>query len=235
MKRLRDEEAAPGTTERHAIDLLRATEPLQVSPFARARVRAALGRERAARAPWLLRPATIVAFLLAGVTVAGAALGPRLLARRAATPAPAPAAAKAPVAPVVEAVELPVAAPVVEQAPEPRARPARHVAAKAPTPVAAVEAPAAPTPTDDPTLVATALRALRREHDAARAGALVDEYLRRWPSGALTEEAMALAVEAAAARHDARTATLATRYLARFPNGRFRDVVAAARAAAAAP
>jgi hypothetical protein len=233
MKRLRDEEAAPGTTERHAIDLLRATEPLQVSPFARARVRAALGRERAARAPWLLRPATIVALLLAGVTVAGAALGPRLLARRAATPAPAPekVAAKAPVMPVVEAIELPAPTPVAEPAPEPRARPVRHVAAKAP--VAALEAPAAPAPTDDPTLVATALRALRREHDAARAGSLVDEYLRKWPSGALTEEAMALAVEAAAARKDARASSLAQRYLARFPNGRFRDAVA--RAAAPAP
>ncbi|HVZ71552.1 MAG TPA: hypothetical protein VHJ20_04180, partial [Polyangia bacterium] len=119
-----------------------------------------------------------------------------------------------PVAAPPEVVPAPVAAPV-----ETHARP-RHLAAR-------VEVAPPPAATDDPTLVATALRALRREHDPARAGALVEDYLRQWPNGALTEEAMALAVEAAAARHDARAAAWADRYLRRFPNGRFRDAVSA--------
>jgi hypothetical protein len=223
MKRLRDEDAAAGTVEREAIDLLRAARPLEVSPLARARVRERLSREPA-RLPWLLRPVVVVAFLVIGATVAGASLGVRLFARRRPVEAPAPVVPRAPTpaappAPIV--VEEPPAA-----APEPRARPARHIAKAA--------APAAPpAPTDDPTLVAAALRALRREHDPARAGALVEEYLGKWPGGALTEEAMALAVEAGAARHDARAAEWARRYLRRFPNGRFRDVVSRSLPAAA--
>jgi TolA-binding protein len=229
MKRLREEDAAAGTVEREAIDLLRAARPLEVSPLARARVRERRSREPAARLPWLLRPVVVVACLVVGATVAGASLGVRLFARRHPAEAPAPVVARAPApaapsAPIVIA-EPPAAAPVA--APEPRARPARHIA-KAAAPVAAPPAPA-----DDPTLVAAALRALRREHDAARAGALVEEYLGKWPAGALTEEAMALAVEAAAARHDARAADWAQRYLRRFPNGRFRDVVS--RSLPAAP
>jgi hypothetical protein len=229
MKRLRDEEAAADTVEREAIDLLRAARPLEVSSLARARVRERLSREPAGRLPWLLRPVVVVACLVIGAAVAGASLGVRLFARRhpAGAPAPAIARAPAPAAPPapIAIEEPPAAAPVA--APELRARPARHIA-KAATPIAA-----APTPTDDPTLVAAALRALRREHDPARAGALVEEYLAKWPGGALTEEAMALAVEAGAARHDARAADWAHRYLRRFPNGRFRDVVS--RSLPAAP
>jgi hypothetical protein len=233
MKRLRDEDAAAGDVEREAIDLLRAARPLDVSPLARARVRERLSREPAARMPWLLRPVVVVAFLVVGATVAGASLGVKLLARRQAAETPAPAAPRAPVAVVPPApiiVEEPAAdAPApADTTPAPHARPARHVA-KAAAPAAAP----APTPTDDPTLVASALRALRREHDPARAGALVEEYLGKWPGGALTEEAMALAVEAAAARHDARAAEWAQRYLRRFPNGRFRDVVSRSLPAAA--
>ena len=61
-----------------------------------------------------------------------------------------------------------------------------------------------------------------------RAGALLDDYFRRYPRGALAEEALAVAIEAAMARGDARARTLARRYLARYPSGQFR--VAAERA-----
>jgi len=91
---------------------------------------------------------------------------------------------------------------------------------------------AAPSPTPPPSessrgegagLVLAAIQTLRRDHDGARAGALLEEYLREHPSGALREEAMALAVEAASARGDHReTQSLAQRYQRTFPNGRFR-------------
>jgi hypothetical protein len=73
------------------------------------------------------------------------------------------------------------------------------------------------------------MAALRRDRDARRAQALLDEYLRRSPDGPLAEEALALSIEAASSLHDERARGLAARYLAAFPHGRFRD--AAERAA----
>jgi hypothetical protein len=89
--------------------------------------------------------------------------------------------------------------------------------------------PAKAAPTQETLLIMTAVRALRREHDASRAGSLLEEYLRRFPSGVLAEEALALAIEAASARGDTRAAVLARTYLHRYPQGRF---LRAARAAA---
>jgi hypothetical protein len=77
---------------------------------------------------------------------------------------------------------------------------------------------------EDPSQVAEAVRALRKQGDPARAQALLDRYLRSNPRGALAEDALALAIEAAAARKDPRAADYARRYLARYPHGRFRSV-----------
>jgi TolA-binding protein len=77
---------------------------------------------------------------------------------------------------------------------------------------------------EDPTQVAEAVRALRKQGDFARAQALLDQYLKNNPRGALAEDALALSIEAAAARKDPRAADYARRYLARYPNGRFRAV-----------
>jgi hypothetical protein len=82
--------------------------------------------------------------------------------------------------------------------------------------------------TQETILIMTAVRALRREHDPARAGSLLDEYLFRYPKGVLREEALALAIEAASARGDARAAALAHVYLRRYPQGRFLSVARAA-------
>jgi hypothetical protein len=86
------------------------------------------------------------------------------------------------------------------------------------------EAKSKPAEVEDPTQVLEAVRALRKQGDAARAQTLLDRYLTSNPSGALSEDALALAIEAAAARRDPRAADYARRYLARFPNGRFRSV-----------
>jgi hypothetical protein len=70
--------------------------------------------------------------------------------------------------------------------------------------------------------VLDALIALRREHDPARAGTLLSRYLSAHPHGALREEALALAIEAADARGDrAAGAALARAYQEEFPAGRF--------------
>lgn len=52
---------------------------------------------------------------------------------------------------------------------------------------------------------------------------------RRYPSGDLAEEALALSIEAFAALDDRAALTLAEDYLRRFPQGRFRDQAEAAR------
>ena len=72
------------------------------------------------------------------------------------------------------------------------------------------------------TEVLDALVALRREHDPVRAGTLLARYLSAHPRGALREEALVLAIEAADARGD-RTGgeQLAQAYQTEFPAGRF--------------
>lgn len=77
---------------------------------------------------------------------------------------------------------------------------------------------------DESGLLVGAVRALRRDGDAARAQALAEESLQRYPRGAQVEEAMALAMEAASAGGDSSAAHRdAKRYLATFPSGRFSD------------
>jgi hypothetical protein len=221
LTRLRDLEAAPGSTEAATAELVRAAMGGASPVGSKTRVRAALSARRApGRAAWL-RPVVVVSLLLVAGAGARAARGPGWMTQT--------------VRRLVEWV-----APRSPVAPQPEARPpqARAEAPSAPPasalPVAA-ELHAAPHiahraghvsaaggDDDEPTLVAAAVRALRRDHEAAHAAALLDEYLRRWPNGALAEEAMALSIEASqAAGGDGRTRALAVRYLQRFPSGRF--------------
>jgi len=82
-------------------------------------------------------------------------------------------------------------------------------------------APAPPRP-EEAALVIAALRSLRREHNPTQAAALLQTYLTRFPQGVLTEEALAIAIEAAVARHDVPSArALAKQYVGRYPAGRF--------------
>jgi hypothetical protein len=215
MKRLLDE-ADPSLSALTA--LVASAERHQTSPFAKRHVHSRLLRAlegHGATPRRVLRPALLA---LGGLLVAAsaAAAGYTLLAS---------SKQPEPVAPVASVV------PRGAQAHQPR--PATHVAAPAellPAPPApAVESPSVkriekPRAGEDPSLVAEAVRALRKQGDAARAQALLDQYLRANPRGALAEDALALSIEAAAARKDPRAADYARRYLARYPNGRFHGV-----------
>ena len=121
----------------------------------------------------------------------------------------------------------------------------RHVARRAElAPIAELEAPAepespptlgpsaAPAPavhrartvkSEDPSLVVSAIQALRQDRDPERAGRLLAAYLRTHSRGALAEEAVALSIEAADARHSPAAASFAQRYLKEYPHGRFRS------------
>jgi len=80
-----------------------------------------------------------------------------------------------------------------------------------------------PVKSEDPSLVVSAIQALRQDHDPERAGRLLVAYLRTHPRGALAEEAVALSIEAADGRHSPAAATFARRYLKEYPQGRFRS------------
>lgn len=69
-------------------------------------------------------------------------------------------------------------------------------------------------------LLLEAMRA-RNAGNTSKVSELAAVYRKKHPQGALQEEALILAVEAAAARRSPNAPTLASEYLARFPHGRF--------------
>jgi hypothetical protein len=134
----------------------------------------------------------------------------------------------------------PAAPPRVEPRPAPTAIPDTPAQARPTTPAPAsarqgsesVPAPAAPAgrrpapavgsvSASDVARVHEAARALRGEGNAERALRILESSGE--VSGPLAEEALALRIEAASARGDARAAALARSYLARYPGGRYRE------------
>lgn len=217
MKRLL-EEADPTLGALTA--LIASAERYQSSPFAKRHVQSRLTRAleggRVGAPRRVLRPAILA---LGGLLVAAsaAAAGYTLLASSKKAEPAAPVASVAP--------------PPTDERAHARGK-ATHVASPAmpaPAEPVVVEQPSAkqankPRAGEDPSQVAEAVRALRKQGDAGRAQALLDQYLRANPRGALAEDALALSIEAAVARKDPRAADYARRYLARYPNGRFRGV-----------
>lgn len=214
MKRLLDE-AEPTLGALTA--LVASAERYQSSPFAKRHVQSRLTRALEGGASTkrrLVRPALLACAALF-VAASAAAAGYTLLSAKKSEPA-APVATVSPAAPPTD-VQRKVArvAPALPPLPT--------------EPVPAVEQPSAkrvdkPRAGEDPSQVAEAVRALRKQGDAARAQALLDQYLKANPRGALAEDALALSIEAAAARKDPRAADYARRYLAKYPNGRFKSV-----------
>jgi len=212
MKRLLDE-AEPMLAGLTA--LVASAERHQSSPFAKRHVQSRLTRALAGDRPGLgrrlLRPALLSSGALL-VAATAAAAGYRLLSAKKSEPA-AP-----------EASAAPLSDPHTKPS---QVRPPAMLPPAAPAP--AVELPSAkrldkPRVGEDPSQVAEAVRALRKQGDAARAQTLLDQYLKANPHGALAEDALALSIEAAAARKDPRAADYARRYLSRYPNGRFKSV-----------
>jgi hypothetical protein len=236
MERLRDQRNAADATVARAARLLSARAPLADDPMRQARVRARLRpRRRRSPAVALMRVALLVA-IVCSVAVASATIGRVVEAIRAKL-RPAPAATKesqppshrrhashaaAPVVAAPAAIEA--AAPAVVEAAAPSIVAAAPVAA----PPASVAAPAvAPraaarvVETEEQRLLIAAVRALRHDHDRARAAELLGRYVDRYPDGIATEDALALGLEATLGRDPARAAAFARRYLARHPAGRW--------------
>lgn len=222
MRPLREQTDSMDPNVLAAQALLAKVMPLEPSADRQRRVRLRLDSTSRQALPPLLRPALIAAVLL-GVTAAGAKMGGVL------PESPAQAVEELfskPVqtisAPVAQAKARTLASkakasePEAERAYELSDLPLEDAHARR----SRSAAPAASTP--GAKLMVEAMQA-RRSGDTARASKLLKEYQRKYPDGALQEEALALSMEAAAARGDASANKLARQYLERYPNGRFRD------------
>jgi hypothetical protein len=235
VKRLIDQEFATGSPEELLADLVRATPPSEPAPFDRARILTRIRGAKRSRRGVAVRTGLAV-LLLAGVATAAAAVERAWTARReiatasvVAPPVAALAAKSTPVAVAKDEAAPSVAAPGPEAAPAAReglAPTAPRADAPKARPVpkpAALALSAAAKEGEDPAPVLEAIRALRSEGDPARAGVLLADYLKAHPRSVLAEDALALSIESALARHDARVAgDLAKRYLVQYPSGRYR-------------
>ncbi|MDP9036145.1 MAG: hypothetical protein M3O50_15195 [Myxococcota bacterium] len=246
MKRLVDEETRPGTPEGRLAELVRAARPFEPVPFRRQRVLAHLLR-KPARGHRIFRASIAIALAL-GAAAAAAATLDRQWTRHESSFTPVTAVPPARQAAIARPPAAHGSAPAAEEA-----RTAEETHEVSPAPVAFVDHPkqppsgvrlvprppaapdsraaarARPPGEDDPTGVLDAIRTLRNGGDASRAAGLLDGYLRIHPNGVLSEDALALSIEAADARHDGRAAAdYGERYLKQFPAGRFRGIAAQA-------
>jgi hypothetical protein len=228
MKRLIDDPGAPSSLNPLS-ELVRHAEPFRPNPF---RKRLVLARVHTARsAGFRFRLGAALAVALIGTATASAAVGYRWFAVD--TPvqkAPESPAVLPAVPPPVKTESVVPSLPGPRPAPsvvprQPESAPAKAVetgaSARAGTKHGAAALDKALPPGEDPAPVLDAIRALRKSGDPERAQKLLDQYLASNPRGALSEDALGLAMEAAAARRDPRAAEYARRYLARFPKGRF--------------
>ncbi len=190
-------------------------QPLPESGARMRRVRRRLDERRRGLGSLVLRPIVVVGLLLGLTAVAAATWGTiRAVRSRATEPvSETPTTLPVPVEAPKRAVPALVTTPPASAEPEPASEPDQP-APRAPVATASSEA----------ALVQGAVAALRRDRDPDKATRLLDEYRKRNPGGALSEEALALAMEAALARKDPRAVKLARQYLANYPNGRFRQM-----------
>jgi hypothetical protein len=242
MNRLRDEAGADPVSEM-GLAFIRGVRPLSNVSELKLRVWSALERVDSA-AVGTARPrmqalaiALGIVFLAgtAGAVISGRWIVPALQRPSRASGAGSPGAASAPrdrarsVRRLADAATLDTAtadAPLSHSAGPAPAETSRRAAA--PADRSAGKAPgaarSAASSAQERTEVLDALIALRRDHDPLRAGAMLRHYLLVHPRGALREEALVLAIEAADARGDRlQTLKLARSYQADYPAGRFQQ------------
>lgn len=219
MERLIQSKGSFTRAEAELAELVEACEPVVISDAHKRRSLSAVynrHHERRRTVRLGMRAATVVGLLLVAGAATASVFGVhwKLLATSpapaASTPAPAihhlAHARRAELAPIAE-LEAPAE---VDSQPElAPAAPAVHHARTMKS--------------EDPSLVVSAIQALRQDRDPERAGRLLAAYLRTHPRGALAEEAVALSIEAADGRHSPAAATFARRYLKEYPDGRFRS------------
>ncbi len=238
MERLRDQTSSPDAVTARAAELLSAMPPLDVGRLRQRPLPDLVPR----RAPVRLRMGMVLALMLGTVVAAAATV--RTWPLRHATESPAAAPPPESTTSSSRGVSSPFVVASPSSTTDVTADPVAEIAAAAsagalPGPAMDVPEPArgpsmgpgskgsqrdTGAVEDESTLMVRAVRALRREGDPARAQALAEQALQRFPHGAQAEEAMALIMEAASARGDASGAQrAASAYLARFRAGRFVD------------
>lgn len=250
MRRLRDEVGSSDPTLARAAELLASRPPLNTERmWARMQANALRPIEPARRRRPVFRVALVLAISLASVVAGAATALPQgnwwaepwtvvhaLIGAGRGTDSHHAAPRAAPVGDLHVAGAAP---PGVAAEPSPPPAPPEVAAAPAPLIPSGTTGRAAPTnriaqaraandaaraSDGESALMLDAVRALRRDRDPARALALAESALDRYPHGAQVEEAMALGMEAASASGDMATAhKLAERYLATFHAGRFAD------------
>jgi hypothetical protein len=187
------------------------------------RVRRSLDTAGRGAAPrWVWRGA--LAFGLVGVSAVAAASGS--VWWRPPSPARAPAAG---VASVTSPVAPKLAASLSVAAAPPAVTPPTDAIVVTSAPPRRAAPPVTAAPLSDVARVHEAAKALRHDADPERALQLLEPPGSRI-TGPLAEEALALRIEASAARGDGRRAKLAAAYLAQYPNGRYKELATKALA-----
>jgi len=244
MNRLRDEVGLDPVSEK-GIEILRSVRETTSPAGLKRRVWVSLQSGPAA-ASVRLRPPVLRAVLIgfgvfAFAATAAATIGGRQIARRLERLFARPAAVAplrldhtrprvvvaeraVPAASEVSAAlaEAPDVRPAVEERPTARRRPGPPTALHA-APMSAKDLAVSTAETAlERSQVLDALVAFRRDHDPARAAALLDHDLEAHRHSALRQEALALAIEVADARGDRRGGeAFARTYRREFPSGRF--------------
>ena len=220
MNRLIETKASSTGAEAELAELVAACEPVAISDARKQRsLRAVYDRhhERRQSTRFAMRLAMASAVLLAAGGATAAAFGVHWKTHSEALADATPAPPVHHVARLARATPAPIAPP--ESAP--------------PEIVIAPAHRARAVKSEDPSLVVSAIQALRQDGDPTRAARLLASYLRTHPRGALAEEAVALSIEAADARHSPAATAFAQRYLKEYPHGRFRPAAERALARSA--